>query len=59
MANPNPSIRLPLPCPACGEPVSVRITVLESTVRDGEETHVWDMDATPAREHAAQHHGAS
>ncbi|MDT9689399.1 hypothetical protein Q5762_13845 [Streptomyces sp. P9(2023)] len=59
MATKNPAIRLPFPCPACGEAITVGIRVLESTVRDGEETHVWDMDATAAREHAEQHHQAT
>lgn len=56
MATAHPRMRLPVPCPECGEKTAVLITVLESTVRDGEEIHVWDMDATPAREHAEQHH---
>ena len=58
MATENPTMRLPFPCPECAETISVRITVLESTVRDGEETHLWDMDQTAAREHAEQRHAA-
>jgi hypothetical protein len=46
---------LPVPCPVCGEPVSVRISILESTVRDGAETHRWNMDTAALREHTEQH----
>jgi hypothetical protein len=57
MATAHPSVRLPVPCPDCGREISVRITVLESAVRDGEETHTWAIDPTAAREHAEHHHG--
>lgn len=48
-------MRLTVPCPLCQAPIPFRITVLNSTVRDGEELHEWSMDTTAVREHAERH----
>ena len=55
MAAAHPSVRLPVPCPACGQELNVRVTVLESAVSGAAEEHVMRIDSRAIDAHVAQH----
>ncbi len=48
--------QIPVPCPACEQPVAVPFELVSARVANGTEIYETKHDSTPMREHLAQAH---